>query len=380
MRKEIGKGLIVASLLATSLLSVSGIASAQPTHISAAMHLGQHAQPGAWSLTSSELRAQASTLRENSTTVDRLRHPGDVIVYRLQPRSGRLSFSASGVGTSLTCEIYDDSVSSGPIQTVTGSGSRGCELDLQLVSSRTYWVAVRGATRNETGEFRARYSISTPASTQGANRTRAIRLDRGRDQQGTLAPREERWYEIRLTTDVRVDIEVESRGSMTCEILDSRGRKIESHSASGSRDCELDLSLTSGTYYVMLKSNESSRYLDYELEFDTQSIRDDHSNSRSGATNLSRSRSVSGFLTRGDKDFFSLGYVNGRTRIETQSAEGTDTLCIVYDERGREIARDNNGGLNRQCRVDFQATGARYFVEVRGASSSTTGSYSISYR
>lgn len=375
------KGTYLAGLLALSVVSLSSSAFAsRPVHVTAPVTRPVAHVPVAWSLSPSQLRAESTALREGSWVNDRIRHAGDIVIYRLSTRSGQLSFRATGMGTDLQCELYDDSASSGPIVTSQGIGSRDCEIDVQIQSNRTYYVAVRGANRMATGDFRVKYDVRSSSLQEGTSRHRAIRLDRSRTQVGTLAPREERWYEVRLSNDVRFELEVESRNSLTCALLDERGNMITSNRAHGSRDCEIDETLASGTYYVTVKSDDSSRYLDYEIEYDTSSIRDDHSNSMSGATHLPRGRDVSGFLTRGDKDFFALGTLNGRVRIETASSSRTDTLCIVYDERGREVARDNDSGSNRQCRVDFHANGGRYFVEVRGSSYSSTGDYTIKFR
>ena len=210
----------------------------------------------------------------------------------------------------------------------------------------------------------------------GSTRSRAERLDRGRDVTGHVEPRGEHWLELRLSTEAHVEAEIRLSDAARCELLDDRGGVLASQQGNRGRGCDLEADIAQGSYYIRL-SGHGSRPLAFEVEYDTERIRDDHGDTPSRAYRIARGRAVAGFLARNDRDFFELSSARGRTRVRTESAQGTDTICVVYDARGREVARDDNRGGNRQCEVSFNGNGGRYYVEVRGGSYTAAGGYAL---
>ena len=105
---------------------------------------------------------------------------------------------------------------------------------------------------------------------------------------------------------------------------------------------------------------------------------DDHGDSRETATDVTVPSSTAGSLeSPGDLDYFRITLQQAAT-LELQTTGGTDTYGSLYREDGSLIATDDDGGNNVNFRITsaFLAAGT-YFLEVRGFSSSTTGSYSL---
>ena len=107
----------------------------------------------------------------------------------------------------------------------------------------------------------------------------------------------------------------------------------------------------------------------------------DHGNSRSTAHELSncgsgnRDWTINGGLTAGDKDYFKLVCDDARGTLTAWTTGSTDTYgTLQYGNGDRAVANDD-GGQGGNFRVSRSATVGTYYLEVKGYSSRTTGSY-----
>ena len=106
-------------------------------------------------------------------------------------------------------------------------------------------------------------------------------------------------------------------------------------------------------------------------------VQDDHTNSRSGATRLPLGSSLSGRIeVPGDEDWFRLE-TSGRRHLRVRTTGSTDTVGVLLDAAGRQLAEDDDGGNGNNFALEAEVPAGVYFVRVRGYGGSVTGSYTI---
>lgn len=322
----------------------------------------------------------AERLREHQWVESRLDDRYDRDVYQISLSSPAvLKVETRGHDIDPLCILYDRSKRE-LAQDDDGGMMRNCQVVLQLPRGE-YYLEVRPAFGSSEGAYEVRYTVSRSSSARsyGERRTSAPTI-RDRDRvEATMTARGEHWYELRSDGNSTSTIEVKGFSGLSCAITDRNGRDLVQSRSSG-RTCEVSHPGSNDRMYARVWSTSSSSVGDYELSYRQSRIRDDHSNSRSGATRIRSRQSVSGYLTPGDSDYFELSPREGRrVRFYTRSDEQTDTYCVLYDERGRRLATDDNRGGSRQCQLDFEADESRYYVEVRGANGRVSGSYDVRY-
>ena len=103
-------------------------------------------------------------------------------------------------------------------------------------------------------------------------------------------------------------------------------------------------------------------------------VDDNHGNTRAQATPIPLNMLAFGTLYAGDIDYFRL--IIPRAAILTVETSGTtNTFGLLYDAEGIELARNDNGGIFSNFLITRAVTAGTYYVAVRDASSSATGSY-----
>ena len=114
---------------------------------------------------------------------------------------------------------------------------------------------------------------------------------------------------------------------------------------------------------------------------------EDAPSGRGTGLTLSPGESLVGRLTPGDSDWVRLEVEPG-TRFTIATADGpdtpiTDTMIVLYDRKGREIARNDDGGAGFHGELHHKAGRDLYFVEVttfqtyHGLASPAEGSYAL---
>ncbi|MEE2835967.1 MAG: hypothetical protein VYB65_08130 [Myxococcota bacterium] len=132
-----------------------------------------------------------------------------------------------------------------------------------------------------------------------------------------------------------------------------------------------------GRYQVRALDQESdtpSRWVNFSV---TEAPADDHGNDAESATDVGNGGSFGGTLTRGDNDTFSLRINrNGEWTIHTEGT--TDTHCTLSDADGNEIASNDDGGEDTNCRIaqELEAP-ATVLINVRHFRPTGEGEYTL---
>ena len=107
---------------------------------------------------------------------------------------------------------------------------------------------------------------------------------------------------------------------------------------------------------------------------------DDHGDTFADATLLSIPSTTAGELEEaGDRDYFRAEVEEAGT-YSVETTGGTDTYGTVFDGDGTLLEENDDGGNGRNFRIESDLEPGTYYVEVRGFSSSTTGSYEVAVR
>ena len=107
---------------------------------------------------------------------------------------------------------------------------------------------------------------------------------------------------------------------------------------------------------------------------------DDHGDTFADATLVSIPSTTAGELEEGgDRDYFR-AEVNQAGTYSVETTGGTDTYGTVFDGDGVLREEDDDGGNGANFRIEGDLEPGTYYVEVRGFSSSTTGSYEVAVR
>lgn len=302
-------------------------------------------------------------------------------VYRFRAADGdTVTVETRGNEADPLCILYDASRRE-LARDDDGGFMRNCRMEMQLPRGE-YFVEIRSAWPSERGTYELRYTTTRARSAQvyGSSRTHAPKLRPRQNVTATMTSRGEHWYELEVGADDLAVVELHGMNGLECALVDAQGKELLQGRRSGGASCQLEAPGSARALYLRVRGRGTSDVGDYELRFRSERLRDDHGNSRYGATRLRSRSSIDGYLTSGDSDFFEFTPGNGRrVRVFTSSDVQTDTLCVLYDARGRELARDDNRGGSRQCRLEFEGDGERYFLEVRGAMRSVSGPYRVRY-
>ena len=104
---------------------------------------------------------------------------------------------------------------------------------------------------------------------------------------------------------------------------------------------------------------------------------DDHGDTRSDATLLSVGSSVAGQIeTGGDVDYFRV-QISESGELAVYTTGSLDTYGRLESSSGSSLATDDDGGRGNNFRIDHSVDSGTYYLQVRGYSSSGTGSYTV---
>ena len=104
---------------------------------------------------------------------------------------------------------------------------------------------------------------------------------------------------------------------------------------------------------------------------------DDHGDTFASATSVAVPSTSDGELEKGgDKDYFRFDVASAGT-LTVGTAGSTDTYGTLFDSNETSLESDDDDGPGRNFEIDRDVTAGTYFVEVRGFSTSTTGTYEL---
>jgi len=142
---------------------------------------------------------------------------------------------------------------------------------------------------------------------------------------------------------------------------------------------------SAGAYYygacvdaVTGESSTSNNCSDgVEVEVSDGGAGDDHGDDIGSATRVSVPSTTDGELEEGgDRDYFRL-LVSEDTTLTVETTGSTDTFGTLFDATGTSLETDDDGGAGTNFEIERDVDAGTYYVEVRGFSSSTTGTYQL---
>lgn len=299
--------------------------------------------------------------------------------YRFQLHSAQVvKIETRGIGTDVTCALLDSDRR--PIVESGGASHGNCEIELQLPRGE-YFIELRSRTslRFTTYELRYSTSMSSMRRVYGESRHNAPRLGRNASVDAMLIAASEHWYELETDADDISTVEIRSRERLECEILDRNGRTLVRGSRRGSSACEVETPGSRETIYLKVTGSDRRVQGEYTLTHRRARVRDDHGDTRGSATRVRARSNVDGYLTPRDVDVFQLDPRSGpRVRVYVEGERGEFT-CRLLSSGGMLLQESRRGSGSRACEIDFESDGSRVYLEVRGARSSSSGSYRVRY-
>ncbi|PKB81863.1 MAG: hypothetical protein BZY88_05595 [SAR202 cluster bacterium Io17-Chloro-G9] len=137
----------------------------------------------------------------------------------------------------------------------------------------------------------------------------------------------------------------------------------------------------SGDFYAKVYSFDQAFTGSYDLFLKEDRALDLHGGSLLGATFISPGLTSGAINPPGDLDFFRFSADAGATYVvEVILGTHPDTVLIVYDSQGNQLARDDDGGANRGSRLGWTAPATgNFYLEVSSLGpEGYTGSYTLS--
>ena len=159
-------------------------------------------------------------------------------------------------------------------------------------------------------------------------------------------------------------------------IYDSEGNELAMNDDDGEgMNFDVSASIVSdGTYYVRVTSMGTDTGM-YSLT--VTSMADDHGNERDSATPVTSGTPVAGYINPDtDEDYFSI-VVSGAGTLRATSTGDVDTIGIIYDSTGAQLAANDDDGEGMNFDVSAQiASAGTYYVSVSNFQNNT-GMYGL---
>ena len=153
--------------------------------------------------------------------------------------------------------------------------------------------------------------------------------------------------------------------------------------AGAERDHSISLAapLTAGTHYygacVDAVDGESDTTNNCSHGVETKVSQDDHGSTFATATVVAIPSTTTGELEKGgNRDYFRVA-VDRRTTIRAETTGGTDTYGTLFDGNEEPLAENDDGGTGVNFRIETEVEAGDYYIEVRGFSTNTTGTYEL---
>ncbi len=293
--------------------------------------------------------------------------------------------SNSSISTSDT-EVGTDSVSG-----LSASATSSESISLRAPSSAgTYYYGA--CVASVSGESNSNNNCSTGVRVTVSSGSGGGRDDHSNTRSGatSLSLGSSRSGQIETGGDVDYfRVQVSTSGTLTVyttgnidtygTLQNSSGSALENDDDDGDgRNFSIARAVSAGTYYVEVKGLHSGVTGSYTLH--ARFVRDDHSNTRSGATSLSLGGSRSGQIeTGGDVDYFRVQVSTSGT-LTVYTTGNIDTYGTLQNSSGSALENDDDDGDGRNFSIARAVSAGTYYVEVKGLHSRVTGSYTLHAR
>jgi hypothetical protein len=339
-------------------------------------------------------RARIAAGREVTGNID---YEGDVDWYRLSVRPGqRYQIALNSAGESegaLPDPFLRVLDSEGNELAMNDDSETGLNSALEYIpqvagevflEARGYGDAYTGAyTLNVTAQRAPTDNFSAETNTRG-------RLAIGQSLDGTLDfPGDRDWYRVRLEGGQSYRFTLNSAGDSPVgdplvRIHGPDGNEIASDDDGGEGlNSYLEFTAPStGNYYVDAGAFVDESTGGYSLAARAGDVPADQSTDASLSAEGDYRQGVLG--TAGDRDWYRVELAEGQAmRVSLDSVETADALgdpyLVLYGPDGSEIARDDDGGVNLNAFIEYQATQAGlHYIEARGFTEDAVGAYGLS--
>lgn len=278
-------------------------------------------------------------------------------------------------------ELYDEF--GGYLASDDDSGSGASSLiQWTASSSGAHFVLVRGFGGSDAGSYDL-IVTELEADDDAGRFDDATRIGSGDRLDGNITSGGEDYFVFDARRGRAYIFETHARFDTVIELYDESGYDESGYEIGydddGGEDGASRLSWTadsSGNHYLMVRGYGSSDSGRYELSM-TGVDPDDHGCSRRDATRIGSNDEADGTILEGDADYFTFDARRGRTyTIETEA--DFDTVIALLDDRGDEIAYDDDGGRDSASRLEWEApSSGEYFVVVGGFDSFSIGIYRL---
>lgn len=329
----------------------------------------------------------ATSVSVPSTTDGELEEGGDKDYFRFEVATGGTLTVETAGSTDTYGTLFDSDQKTLETDDDDGPG-RNFKIERD-VDAGTHYVEVRGFSSGVTGTYELTVefssgggspdlvaesaSVSDPGPDPGASFTLDATVRNAGD--GDAAATTLRYYRSDDAAISTGDAEV---GTDAVPALAADATSAESIS--------LTAPSAAGTYYygacVDTVSGESdtgnncSDSVAVDVSDDGASA-DDHGDTVDTATTVSTESSTAGELEEGgDFDYFRLE-IGETVALTVWTSGDTDTYGTLFDADGASLETDDDDGSGTNFEIERELEAGTYFVEVRGFSASTTGSYRL---
>ena len=256
------------------------------------------------------------------------------------------------------------------------------------VSAGTYFVRVTGQSSSTAGNYtlhvRFTGSPQPPADDHGDSRGSATTVAVPSDTPGALAAADTDYFRVSLSSPGTLLVYTTGNTDTSGRLENASGGQLATDTSAGQGDnFRVEHDVSAGTYFVRVTGQSSSTAGNYTLHVRfTESPpppADDHGDSRGSATTVAVPSDTSGALAAADTDYFRIN-VSGPGTLLVYTTGNTDTTGRLENASGSQLAQDTDGNLGSNFRMVHDVSSGTYYVRVTGASSSTSGNYTLHVR
>ena len=332
-----------------------------------------------------DTRERATAVGLDSTTPGVLEQPGDMDYFRVDvPRAGRLIVET--IGATDTFGVFQ-SAQGRSIAENDDAGTGNNFRIVRDVASGTYYVAVRGASRSETGAYTLRvgFTAGETSTDHGNTRIQATLVgSNSNTPSGLERAGDVDYFQIDVTETGRMTVETTGTTDTVGYLQGAQGQYLTGNDNAGAEtNFRIVRDVTPGTYYVAVVGGDgrtATGSYTFSVRFTAGSggSSTDHGNSRSLATRVGLNTQTRGALERtGDVDYFRVEVVRaGRLTVDTSG--GTDTFGYLGGASGDWLAQNDDSGTEANFRIARDVTPGTYYVAVIGGNGRTaTGTYTL---
>ncbi|MFC1591349.1 PQQ-binding-like beta-propeller repeat protein, partial [Thermodesulfobacteriota bacterium] len=273
------------------------------------------------------------------------------------------------------------------------------------VDAGTYYILVRGFSSATSGAYTlavefegSTYTTSSSSTTSaavldddhGSTCSEATSISYNSSLSGAInAGSDNDYFRVQLPESGTLRIYTAGATDTYGYLLDASCATITSNDDYTDANFEIEDYLSAGTYYIRVRGFGSSTtgtytlYVDYESSAaastttTTISSSDDHGDSCTAATPVSSDGTAGGRIEAGgDNDYFRV-QVPGSGNLRIYTTGSTDTYGYLLSS-GCAVITSNDDATDTNFGISTYVSAGTYYIRVRGFSSSTTGTYSLS--